>query len=168
MDGDGLIGDHMELSEDTIYMRMALREALAAAEEGEVPIGAVIVHGADVVGKAHNQVERLKDPTAHAEILAITQAADALGDWRLLDTRLYVTKEPCPMCAGAIVFARITEVIWGVDDPKRGGSTVFSILNHPDLNHRPGLRAGVMAADSLQILQSFFEKKREESHSEKQ
>ncbi|HPA79124.1 MAG TPA: nucleoside deaminase, partial [Kiritimatiellia bacterium] len=111
-----------ELNPDILYMRMALRQAEAAAEAGEVPVGAVIVHNGEVIGRAHNQVELLKDPTAHAEILAITQAAQALGDWRLLDTVLYVTKEPCPMCAGAIMLARIPKVIWGVDDPQRGGA----------------------------------------------
>lgn len=141
-------------------MRMALREALSAAEEGEVPVGAVIVCGEDVIGKAHNQVEQLQDPTAHAEILAITQAADALGGWRLLETKIYVTKEPCPMCSGAIVAARIPEVVWGVDDPKRGGSSVFSILDHPNLNHRPLLRSGLMIDECREIIQGFFNRKR--------
>jgi len=149
-----------ELNEDVIFMRMALREALAAGEEGEVPIGAVIVHAGELIGKAHNQVERLKDPTAHAEILAITQAAETLGDWRLLDTRLYVSKEPCPMCAGAIVAARIPEVVWGVDDPKRGGASLFNILDHPNLNHRPLVRTGILAEEALAVIQEFFNRKR--------
>lgn len=153
----------MAIDADTIFMRMALREAMAAADEGEVPIGAVIVCDDAVLGKAHNQVETLRDPTAHAEILAITQAADALGDWRLLDTRLYVTKEPCPMCSGAIVSARISEVVWGVDDPKRGGASVFDILDHPGLNHRPRVRSGLMIEDCREILQNFFSQRRREA-----
>jgi len=151
----------MGIDEDTIFMRMALREALAAAQEGEVPVGAVIVCGENVIGKAHNQVEQLQDPTAHAEILAITQAADALGGWRLLETRIYVTKEPCPMCSGAIVAARIPEVVWGVDDPKRGGFSVFKILDHPNLNHRPLLRSGLMLEDCRDMIQEFFNQKRQ-------
>lgn len=150
----------MELDEDIIYMRMALREAQIAGDEGEVPVGALIVHAGDVIGKAHNQVEVLKDPTAHAEILAITQAADALGDWRLLDTRLFVTKEPCAMCAGAIVSARIPEVIWGVDDPKRGGASLFNILDNPNLNHRPLVKTGLLADESLAVIQHFFSNRR--------
>jgi tRNA(adenine34) deaminase len=104
---------------DDYYMGLACREAERAFETGEVPVGAVLTHGGSVVGRAHNQVELLKDATAHAEILAITQASAALGDWRLTDTVLYVTKEPCPMCAGAIVLARIPRVVWGADDPRR-------------------------------------------------
>ena len=142
------------------YMKMALDEAELAMREEEVPIGAVIVHAGELIGKAHNQVERLKDPTAHAEILAITQAAETLGDWRLLDTRLYVSKEPCPMCAGAIVAARIPEVVWGVDDPKRGGASLFNILDHPNLNHRPLVRTGILAEEALAVIQEFFNRKR--------
>ncbi len=152
----------MELTEDIIFMRMALQQALLAADEGEVPVGAVIVQGDRLLGKARNQVESLRDPTAHAEILAITQAADALGDWRLLGTTLYVTKEPCPMCAGAIVSARIPEVVWGCSDPKRGGAiSCFNILDHPNLNHRPLIRTDVLAAESLAILQEFFQRRRQ-------
>ena len=105
------------------FMSLALREAEIAATEGEVPCGCVIVREGAIVGRAHNQVEQLRDPTAHAEILAITQAAAAVGDWRLTDCTLYVTKEPCPMCAGAIVLARIPELVFALPDPKRGGST---------------------------------------------
>lgn len=152
----------MELTEDIIFMRMALRQAEIAASEGEVPVGAVIVQGDQLLGKARNQVETLRDPTAHAEILAITQAAQALGDWRLLETRLYVTKEPCPMCAGAIVSARIPEVIWGCNDPKRGGGlSCFNILDHPNLNHRPLIKTDVLADESLAILQEFFQQRRQ-------
>jgi tRNA(adenine34) deaminase len=113
-----------------------------------------------MLARAHNQTEMLKDPTAHAEILAITQAAAALGDWRLTDTILYVTKEPCAMCAGAIVLARIPLVVWGLSDPKRGGHSVFSILNHEGLNHRPEIVAGVLESECREMFQSFFREKR--------
>lgn len=149
------------LSEDTIYMRMALCEAERAAEAGEVPCGALIVRNGEILGKAHNQTELLKDPTAHAEILAITQAAAAVENWRLTDSVLYVTKEPCPMCAGAIVLARIKKVVWGVDDPKRGGArSKFEILDHADLNHRVEIETGVLADECRFLLQDFFRARR--------
>ena len=142
-------------------MRAALAQAVRAAEEDETPVGALIVQGHRLIGQAHNQTRTLKDPTAHAEVIAITQAASALGDWRLLDTTLYVTKEPCPMCAGAIVLARIPRVVWGVNDPKRGGAvSVFNILRSPALNHRPELVSGVMEAECRELLQSFFRARR--------
>jgi tRNA(adenine34) deaminase len=150
-------------SEDTLYMRMALREAQRAAEAGEVPCGALIVKDGVILGKAHNQTELLKDPTAHAEILAITQAAAALENWRLTGAVLYVTKEPCPMCAGAIVLARIRKVVWGVDDPKRGGArSKFEILDHADLNHRVEIQTGVLEPDCRALLQDFFRERRAE------
>lgn len=153
------------LSEEIIYMRMALREAERAAEAGEVPCGAVIVKDGQILGKAHNQTELLKDPTAHAEILAITQAAAALENWRLTDAVLYVTKEPCPMCAGAIVLARLKKVVWGCDDPKRGGArSKFEILDHADLNHRVEIEAGVMESECKGLLQDFFRKRRAEKN----
>ena len=143
------------------YMDLALREASLAAEDGEVPIGAIVVHQGRVIGRAFNQVERLKDPTAHAEMIAITQAAAALGDWRLENTTLYVTKEPCPMCAGAIVLARIPIVVYGVSDPQRGGAlSVFPILNHPAPNHHPTVITGVGEAACRDILQGFFRERR--------
>ena len=144
------------------YMSMALREAQLAAEAGEVPAGCVIVRVSDgmIVGKAHNLTESLKDPTAHAEILAITQAAAAYGDWRLTDTVLYATKEPCPMCGGAIVLARVPLVVWGVDDPKRGAQTVFKIFESPGINHHPEVLAGILRDDCLAQLQTFFKDKR--------
>lgn len=154
------------------FMRLALREAAKAAEAGEVPTGCVIVQKpkspdqllatVKVLARAHNQTEMLKDATAHAEMIALTQASAALGDWRLTDTILYVTKEPCPMCSGAIVLARVPLVVWGASDPKRGGHTVFSILNHPGLNHRPALQTGVLEAECREILQSFFRARRED------
>jgi tRNA(adenine34) deaminase len=146
---------------DQFFMRMAIRQALMASDAGEVPIGAVIIRGGELLGQAHNQVELLKDPTAHAEVLAITQAANAMDDWRLTDTTLYVTKEPCPMCAGAIVNARITRVVWGVDDPKRGGAkSKFDILSSADLNHQPQFESGIEEDTCRELLQSFFKQLR--------
>ena len=152
------------------YMRMAIREARVAAEKGEVPAGCVIVDATSgggpglwrVIGRAHNQTELLKDPTAHAEMIAITQAASARGDWRLTDTLLYVTKEPCSMCAGAIVLARIPTVVFGVSDPQRGGAvSVFNILNHPSLNHRCEVVSGILEDECRALLQDFFRARRE-------
>ena len=158
----------MEQDPHIRYMQMAIRQAVDALEEEEVPTGCVIVRHtpgghARVIGQAHNQVETLKDPTAHAEILAITQAAAALGDWRLTDTVLYVTKEPCAMCAGAIVLARVPLVVFGAPDPKRGGAvSVFNILNHPQLNHRCEVIPGVMEQECRTLLREFFRARREE------
>jgi tRNA(adenine34) deaminase len=144
------------------FMQLALREAQRSADADEVPVGAIIVKDGTVIGRAHNQTELLKDPTAHAEMIAITQAASSVGDWRLTDTTLYVTKEPCPMCAGAIVLARIPLVVFGVADPKRGGAvSVFNILNHPQLNHRPEIIQGIMEEPCRAMLQDFFRKKRQ-------
>ena len=147
----------MDTARDERYMRMALRQAREAARLGEVPVGAVIAQADRVLGQSHNQVELLKDPTAHAEILAITQAAAARGDWRLTDATLYVTKEPCPMCAGAIVNARLTRVVWGVTDPLRGGAvSLCNLLQNPRLNHRVEVTAGVLEDDCRRLLQAFF------------
>jgi tRNA(adenine34) deaminase len=146
---------------DERYMRLALRQAAEAAKAGEVPVGAVIVQTTSLIAKAHNQVELLKDPTAHAEIIAITQAASALGDWRLADTVLYVTKEPCPMCAGAIVQARIPIVVWGMTDPNRGGArSLFRIFDHPNLTHRVTWFEGVLEEESKALVQGFFKQRR--------
>lgn len=143
------------------YMRLALAEAQKSADADEVPVGAIVVRAGQIIGRAHNQVELLKDPTAHAEMIAITQAAASVGDWRLTETALYVTKEPCPMCAGAIVLARIPTVVFGVADPLRGGAvSVFTILNHPQLNHRPEVVQGVLEAECREMLQSFFRRRR--------
>lgn len=144
-------------------MRMALRQAQRAAEEKEVPVGAVIERGGHLVAQAHNQVELLKDPTAHAEILAITQAAAAVGDWRLSDCVLYVTKEPCPMCAGAIVLARIPMVVWGMTDPQRGGAvSAFRIFQSDGLNHRVDYFAGFLEDECSRIVKDFFKALRAE------
>jgi tRNA(adenine34) deaminase len=149
------------------YMRLALREAEAAGAEDEVPIGCVIVQhdsaGGDdrMIGAAHNQREQLHDPTAHAEMLAITQAAEALGNWRLENCTLYVTLEPCPMCAGAIVLARIPRVVFGAADPKAGAATtLFRLLDDARLNHRAEVVAGVLAEPCGRILTDFFARRR--------
>ena len=142
---------------DIKYMQLALKEARLAADYGEVPIGAVIVRGDEVVACAHNRREQTGDPTAHAEILALRKAAKKLGGWRLSGTRLYVTVEPCPMCAGALVLARIDALIYGADDAKWGAvESLFSVLNHPGLNHRIDVINGVLADESRQLMQQFF------------
>ena len=143
------------------FMRLALKHAATAAEHGEVPVGAVIVQGERILGQAWNQVEMLKDPTAHAEMIAITQAASALGDWRLVDTALYVTKEPCAMCAGAIILARIPLVIWGMDDPQRGGAVSrFQVLQCDALNHRCDIVTGLLEEECRALMQAFFKERR--------
>lgn len=142
---------------DAHYMREALRMAQKAGRQDEVPIGAVIVHQGTIIGRAWNQVETLKDATAHAEMLALTQAESALEDWRLADCDLYVTKEPCPMCAGAIVHCRIRRVIFGCGDPKGGGAGGFwNLLQAPNLNHRCEITPGILAEESVSILKAFF------------
>ena len=149
------------MTEDEKWMEMALREAQKAADDGEVPTGCVIVDGEGrILGRAHNQTEGLTDATAHAEMLALSAAFAAKGNWRLTGCRLYVTKEPCPMCAGAIILARVDKVIWGVGDPKRGGSTVFDIFRHPGINHHPAILEGVLEAPCKAVLQDFFRKRR--------
>lgn len=139
------------------WMHEALEMARQAFDEGEVPIGAVIVHHDRLIAAAGNQREQLKDPTAHAEIIAITQAAEALGSWRLLDCTLYCTLEPCPMCAGAVVQARIPTVVYGTADPKAGAChTLYQITNDARLNHRAVVLGGVMQEECRGILQEFF------------
>jgi tRNA(adenine34) deaminase len=144
------------------YMRLALREAQAALEAGEVPIGAVVVHDGRLIASAHNQREQLRDPTAHAEMIAITQAAEAIGNWRLEACTLYVTLEPCPMCAGAVVNARIPMVVYGAPDPKAGAcDTLYQIPSDTRLNHRAIVLGGVLADRCGAILTEFFRRKRE-------
>jgi len=144
------------------FMKMALEEAELGMREDEVPIGAVIVHGERVIARAHNQREQLHDPTAHAEMIAITQAAEAVQSWRLDDCTLYVTLEPCPMCAGAIVQARIPTVVYGAADPKAGAvRTLFRLLDDPRLNHRCLIVSGVLAEPCGQILTRFFQQQRQ-------
>jgi tRNA(adenine34) deaminase len=143
------------------YLRIALQEAQQALDENEVPVGAVIVHGERVIASAHNQREQLRDPTAHAEMIAITQAAHALGSWRLDDCVLYATLEPCPMCAGAILQARIPWVVYGAADPKAGAvHTLYQLLADPRLNHRCQTVSGVLAGPCGEILTRFFQRKR--------
>lgn len=145
------------LDDDTRYMQYALNEARNAMDAGEVPVGCVIVHNGQIVGKAHNQRETLQDPTAHAEILAITQAAAHIGSWRLEDTRLYVTLEPCPMCAGAIILARIPEVFFGAMDPKAGCcGSLMNLLDDSRFNHKPVVNPGLLAEECGSILSEFF------------
>lgn len=142
-------------------MRLALEEARAALEVQEVPVGAVIVQGTRVVGTGHNQRETLKDPTAHAEMIAITQAAATLGDWRLEDCTLYVTLEPCPMCCGAILQARIPVVVYGAADPKAGAvDSLFRLLSDNRLNHRCQIVPGVLAEECGRLLTEFFQAQR--------
>ena len=142
---------------DEGFMRAALKEAEKAAEEEEVPVGAVVVHKDRIVGRAHNQRERLLDPTAHAEMIAITQAAEALGTWRLEGATLYVTLEPCLMCAGALVNARVARVVYGCADPKAGAvDTIFDIGRTDRLNHRFEVVRGVREAECAERLRSFF------------
>ena len=142
-------------------MGLALREAERAAEEEEVPVGAVIVVERRVIGKAHNQRERLRDPTAHAEMIAITQAAEALGSWHLEPATLYVTLEPCPMCAGAVVNARLGRLVYGARDPKAGAcGSLYDIPRDPRLNHRLPIVEGVRAEACGEVLRAFFRKRR--------
>jgi tRNA(adenine34) deaminase len=144
------------------HMEMALEEASLAAAEDEVPVGAVVVSFEQgVIGRAHNQREALRDPTAHAEMIAITQAAQALGSWRLENCALYVTLEPCPMCAGAVVQARLPLVVYGCTDPKAGAChTLYQITTDPRLNHRAQVVSGVLAERCALVLTDFFEAKR--------
>jgi tRNA(adenine34) deaminase len=145
------------------FMRMALREAEAALAENEVPVGAVIVHSGRVIASAHNQRETLRDPTAHAEMIAITQAAEVLGSWRLEGAALYVTLEPCAMCAGAVVLARMPLVIYGATDPKAGAvASLYRLLEDARLNHRAEVIGGVLAQPCGEILSRFFAQKRRE------
>lgn len=146
------------------YMRYALREAERAMAAGEVPVGCVIVYQNELIAKAHNQRETLQDPTAHAEVLAITAAAARLGSWRLEETRLYVTLEPCPMCAGAIILARIPEVYFGAYDPKAGAcGTLMNLLEDSRFNHQPALHAGICAEECGSLLTAFFREIRHRS-----
>jgi tRNA(adenine34) deaminase len=143
------------------FMRLALREAERALEHGDVPIGAVVVRDGEVVSAAHNERELLQDPTAHAEIIALREAARALGSWRVLEATLYVTLEPCAMCAGAIVLARVPRVLYGASDPKAGAAgSVLDVLAEPRLNHRPEVRGGVLGEECGELLSAFFASRR--------
>ena len=146
---------------DIQFMQDALVEARAAAEGGEVPIGAVLVHDGKILARSGNRTIRDNDPTAHAEMVVLREAARLLGNYRLADTTLYVTIEPCSMCAGAIIQARVSRLVYGAHDPKGGAvRSCFEILSHPRLNHQVEVTAGVLAADCAAILQSFFAARR--------
>jgi tRNA(adenine34) deaminase len=146
---------------DIQFMQEALAEARSAAAAGEVPIGAVLVHDGKILARSGNRTIRDNDPTAHAEIVAIREAARLLGNYRLADTTLYVTIEPCSMCAGAIIQARVPRLVYGADDPKGGAvRSCFEILSHPRLNHQVEIAAGILATDCAAILQSFFAERR--------
>jgi tRNA(adenine34) deaminase len=146
---------------DEFYMKEALREAQKAYEKDEVPIGAVAVYKNQIIGRGHNQTELLKDPTAHAEILAITAAANALSSWRLNDVQMFVTVEPCIMCSGALVLARVKRIIFGARDEKFGGcGSIFNIVEEEKLNHKIKVTAGVMDKEAAALMKSFFAKKR--------
>ena len=152
-----------ELEAHEFYMRRALQEAEQAFAENETPIGAVIVHQGRIIASAHNQREQLKDPTAHAEMIAITQAAQAIGDWRLEGCAIYVTLEPCPMCAGALLQARMPLVVFGAADPKAGAvQSMFRLLGDARLNHRAIVVGGVMEGVSAELLTRFFRQQRAE------
>jgi len=151
----------IDLQRDEHFMREALRQAVKAYEAEEVPVGAIVVRAGKIIGRACNQVELLKDATAHAEMLALTQAEAAVGDWRLTDCDLYVTKEPCVMCAGALVHVRMRRVVFGCADPRSGGGGgIINLLQHPALNHQCDISSGVLQNECAAILQDFFRKKR--------
>ncbi|HEU0008631.1 MAG TPA: tRNA adenosine(34) deaminase TadA [Verrucomicrobiae bacterium] len=151
----------IDLQSDHYFMGEALRQAARAYEAEEVPVGTVIVRGGRIIARAFNQVELLKDATAHAEMLALTQAESAVGDWRLTDCTLYVTKEPCPMCAGAIVHTRLARVVFGAPDPKAGAAgSALNLLQFATLNHRCEITAGVRDAECRAMLRNFFVEQR--------
>jgi tRNA(adenine34) deaminase len=151
----------IELRGDEYFMREALRLANKAAVAGEVPVGAVVVREGKIIAHGYNQVELLKDATAHAEMLVLTQAEAAVGDWRLTDCDLYVTKEPCAMCAGALVHTRVRRVIFGCADPAAGAAgSVINLLQMPTLNHRCDIAAGVLENECAAILRDFFRERR--------
>jgi tRNA(adenine34) deaminase len=146
---------------DEYFMRLALREAERASEHDDVPIGAVVVRAGEVVAAAHNERELRADPTAHAEVLALRAAAAAVGSWRVLDSVIYITLEPCAMCAGAIVLARVPRVVFAASDPKAGAAgSVLDVLGEPRLNHRPEVAGGLLAEDSALLLGAFFASRR--------
>jgi len=151
----------IDLQSDHYFMGEALRQAMRAYDAEEVPVGAVVVREGRIIARAFNQIELLKDATAHAEMLALTQAEETVGDWRLTDCTLYVTKEPCPMCAGAIVHVRLARVVYGVGDPKAGAAGgVLNLLQFPSFNHRCEITRGVREAECREMLRSFFAEQR--------
>jgi tRNA(adenine34) deaminase len=152
----------IDLQSDDYFIGEALRQAARAYEAGEVPVGAVIVRAGRIIARSFNQVEQLKDATAHAEMLALSQAEEVVADWRLTDCTLYVTKEPCPMCAGAMVHTRLARLVFGASDPKGGAAGgAMNLLQFPTLNHRCAITGGVREADCRELLQSFFLQQRQ-------
>ena len=146
---------------DEHFMRLAIREAERALEHDDVPIGAVVVHDGEVIGAGHNERELREDPTAHAEVLALREAARTLGSWRVLESVLYVTLEPCAMCAGAIVLARVPRVVYGTEDPKAGAAgSVIDVLDEPRFNHRPDVAGGLLREECAALLRAFFAARR--------
>jgi tRNA(adenine34) deaminase len=157
----------VQVRDDEQGMRAALREAMIAAEQDEVPVGAVVVHDGMIIGRGHNQVEALQDATAHAEILAVGAASNALRSWRLADCTLYVTLEPCAMCAGALVLARLGRLVYAAPDPKAGGcGSVLDVIGEKRLNHRVAVTTGVLQEDASVLLKEFFLRKRRETEAE--
>jgi len=155
------VADFRFFARDEQFMRLALREAAGAAEHDDVPIGAVVVRDGEVIGTAGNERELRSDPTAHAEILALRAAAESLGGWRVPDSVLYVTLEPCAMCAGAIVLARVPRLVFAAADPKAGAAgSVLDVLTEPRLNHRPNVDSGLLADESSALLRAFFAERR--------
>lgn len=151
----------IDLQSDEYFMREALRQAVKAYQADEVPIGAIVVHQGKIIARAYNQVETLNDATAHAEMLALTQAEAVLDDWRLIECDLYVTKEPCPMCAGALVHCRLRRVIFGCSDAKGGAAGgLLNILQMPELNHSCLITPNILQDESLNLLRSFFQERR--------
>jgi tRNA(adenine34) deaminase len=149
------------MDNDEAMMRRALQLAQRAAEHGDVPIGAVVARGDEVLGQAGNERELRGDPTAHAEVLALREASERLGGWRLLETTIYVTLEPCPMCAGAITLARVPRLVYGTADPKGGAvGSVIDLFAEPVVNHRPAVEGGLLAEESSALLASFFSSRR--------
>ena len=149
------------LPSDERFMRAAIGEARRALEHEDVPIGAVVVRDGEVIGAGRNEREHRQDPTAHAEVLALREAAERLGGWRLLETTMYVTLEPCPMCAGAITLARVPRLVFGASDPKGGAvGSVIDLFAEPVVNHRPAVEAGLLSAESSALLESFFSSRR--------
>lgn len=147
--------------DDIFYMKLALAEAEEAFKDGEVPVGAVLVRSGEIIGRSRNERQQSKDPTAHAEIIALRNAAGSSDSWRILEATLYVTKEPCVMCAGAIVNARIKRLVYGCSDPKAGAvSSLYHILNDPRLNHQVEVQTGVLAEECANLLKEFFGKRR--------
>jgi len=154
------MNDHF-FARDEYFMRLALREAQRASEHDDVPIGAVVAHAGELIAAGHNERELRQDPTAHAETIALREAARVLGSWRVLDAVLYVTLEPCAMCAGAIVLARIPRVVFGASDPKAGAcGSVLDVLGEPRLNHRPDVASGLLAEECGALLSEFFASRR--------